>query len=99
MAVGQGARIVLAGCHRTVRYVMCELLYGEQVLINGLYGDSGAGYEDLHNARHTERSGVVYDPYQAAHLTRQFASERVLWDRGSLSQDPISILRTEPEGR
>lgn len=43
MAVGQGARIVLAGCHRTVRYVMCELLYGEQVLINGLYGDSGAG--------------------------------------------------------
>lgn len=22
---------------------LCELLYGEQVLINGLYGDSGAG--------------------------------------------------------
>lgn len=44
-------------------------------------------------------SGVVYDPYQAAHLTRRFASERVVWDRGSLSQNPISILRTEPEGR
>jgi len=53
----------------------------------------------LHDARHTERVGVVYNPYQAAHLTRPFASERVLWDLGPLGQNPKSILRTEPEGR